>query len=158
MLNYDFHNLLSAYEFECFSRDLINAHEKLNLGNFAEGRDGGVDLRCTFGDGKTVIVQAKRYMNYNELKTPLKKEVDKLQKLKPSRYLLIISADLTLANKQEIIKWFDPFIKEEKDIWAKQDLNKILALYPNIERQYYMEWHWGRIAIRPYVREWHPNV
>ncbi|MBR2261330.1 MAG: AAA family ATPase [Paludibacteraceae bacterium] len=140
MLNYDFRNLLSAYEFECFSRDLINAHEKLNLGNFAEGRDGGVDLLCTLGKRKSVIVQAKRYMNYNELKTSLKKEIDKLQKLKPKRYLLTTSADLTLANKQEIIKWFDPFIKKEEDIWAKQDLNKILALYPDVERQYYKLW------------------
>ena len=47
MLNYDFRNLLSAFEFECFSRDLINAHEGLDLANFAEGRDGGIDLRFT---------------------------------------------------------------------------------------------------------------
>ncbi|MBO7427314.1 MAG: AAA family ATPase [Paludibacteraceae bacterium] len=139
MLNYDFHNLLSAYEFECFSRDLINAHEKLNLGNFAEGKDGGIDLRCTYGE-ETVIVQVKRYMNYNELKSTLKKEVDKVRKLNPTRYLLTTSVDLTPDNKKEIAKLFHPYIKREEDIWAKQDLNKILEGYPNVERQYYKLW------------------
>ena len=53
MINYDFRNLLSSFEFECFSRDLINAHEGLDLMSFAEGRDGGVDLRYTNDKGKT---------------------------------------------------------------------------------------------------------
>ena len=72
MLNYDFQNLLSSFEFECFSRDILNAHEGLNLASFAEGRDGGIDLRYTYGrDSKTVIVQAKRYKEYGKLKSNL---------------------------------------------------------------------------------------
>ena len=67
MSNYDFRNLLSSFEFECFSRDLINAHEGLDLMSFAEGRDGGIDLRYTNDNGKSVIVQAKRYKTYSEL-------------------------------------------------------------------------------------------
>ena len=140
MLNYDFHNLLSPFEFECFSRDLINAHEGLDLASFAEGRDGGVDLRYTFGEGGTVIVQAKRYKDYNKLKSELKKERDKVKRLKPQRYILTTSVDLTDQNKQEIISLFNPFIKNENDILAKQDLNKILAQNPEIEHRYYKLW------------------
>lgn len=140
MLNYDFHNLLSPFEFECFSRDLINAHEGLDLASFAEGRDGGVDLRYTFGKGRTVIVQAKRYKDYYKLKSELKKESDKVKRLKPQRYILATSVDLTDQNKQEIISLFDPFIKNENDILAKQDLNKILAQNPEIEHRYYKLW------------------
>ncbi len=140
MLNYDFRNLLSAFEFECFARDLINSHEKLDLANFAEGRDGGVDLRCSYGKGKTVIVQAKRYIDYKELKPELKKEADKVKALNPDRYMLVTSVDLTPANKNEIMGLFAPYIKKEGDIWAKQDLNKILALHPDVERQYYKLW------------------
>ena len=56
MLNYDYQSLLSSFEVECFSRDLLNAHEDLDLASFAEGRDGGEDLRYTYGkEGKTVI-------------------------------------------------------------------------------------------------------
>lgn len=140
MLNYDYRNLLSAFEFECFSRDLINAHEGLDLMSFAEGRDKGVDLRYTSDRGKTVIVQAKRYKNYSELKSVLKKEVEKVKKLKPHRYMLVTSADLTDNNKKEIIALFAPYLNKESDILAKQDLNKILALHSDIERRYYKLW------------------
>lgn len=140
MANYDFRNLLSAFEFECFSRDLINAHEGLDLASFAEGRDGGIDLRYTHGKDKKIIVQAKRYKDYKELKPVLKKEVEKVQKLKPTRYMLTTSADLTSANKQEIISWFNPYIQNENDILAKQDLNKLLDQHPDIERNYYKLW------------------
>ena len=140
MLNYDFRNLLSAFEFECFTRDLINVHEGLGLMSFAEGRDGGVDLRYTSDKGRTVIVQAKRYKDYNELKPKLKEEVGKVKKLKPHRYMLSTSADLTSVNKKEIIEQFKPFIKNESDILAKQDLNRILAQYPDLEQQYYKLW------------------
>lgn len=124
MLNYDFRNLLSAFEFECFAPDLINVHEGLDLMNFAEGRDGGVDLRYTSNKGNTVIVQAKRYKEYSELRSALKKEVEKVKKLKPRRYMLVTSVDLTDNNKSEIVQQFFPYLKTS-DILAKQDLNNI---------------------------------
>lgn len=140
MLNYNFRDLLSAYEFECFSRDLINAHEGLDLASFAEGRDGGIDLRYSTNKGETVVVQAKRYIDYQELKPVLKKEVEKVKLLNPKRYIISTSADLTAKNKEEIISWFKPYIQHENDILAKQDLNKILAQHPDIEQQYYKLW------------------
>lgn len=140
MLNYDFHNLLSAFEFECFSRDLINAHEGLGLANFAEGRDGGIDLRYTHGKGKSVIVQAKRYKTYTKLKSELKKEIDKVKRLNPKRYMISTTVNLTPNNKQEIMTMFSPYILCEHDIWAKQDLNKHLAQHTDIEQQYYKLW------------------
>ena len=140
MLNYDFHNQLSAFEFECFSRDLINAHEGLGLANFAEGRDGGIDLRYSQGGERSVIVQAKRYKNYSDLIKVLRKEVEKLKRLNPQRYMITTTVDLTPANKQEIISLFTPYIHNEHDIWAKQDFNKNLAQHPDVERQYYKLW------------------
>lgn len=140
MLNYDFRNLLSAFEFECFSRDLINAHEGLDLASFAEGRDGGIDLRYTHDKRNSVIVQAKRYKDYKELKSELKKEVAKVKSLNPQRYMITTSVDLTPANKKDIITLFSPYIKKENDIWAKQDLNKYLAQHTDVEQNYYKLW------------------
>ena len=140
MINYDFRNLLSSFEFECFSRDLINAHEGLDLANFAEGRDGGIDLRYTQSKRNAVIVQAKRYKDYAELKSELKREVTKVKSLNPQRYMITTSVDLTPANKQEIITLFSPYIKTENDIWAKQDLNKYLAQHTEVEQKYYKLW------------------
>lgn len=140
MQNYDFNNLLSAFEFECFCRDLLNAHFGLALANFAEGRDGGIDLRYSGNNSYTVIVQAKRYKDFSELKPKLLKEVEKVKKLNPHRYIFTTSVDLTAANKQTIMTLFNPFILEENDILGKQDLNKILSQHPDIERQYYKLW------------------
>lgn len=140
MTNYDFRNLLSTFEFECLSRDLINAHEGLDLANFAEGRDGGIDLRYTRSKENTVIVQAKRYKDYAKLKSELKREVKKVKSLNPQRYMITTSVDLTPANKQEIITLFSPYINNENDIWAKQDLNKYLSQHTDVEQKYYKLW------------------
>lgn len=85
MLNYDFRTLLSPFEFECFSRVIINAHEELSLMSYVEGRDCGIDLRYTNDTGHTVIVQSKRYHNYSELKSSLKSEIEIVKKLMPQR-------------------------------------------------------------------------
>ena len=140
MLNYDFNNLLSSYEFECFCRDLLNAHYQLDLTSFAVGRDGGIDLRYADNKGKTVIVQAKCYKSFSELKPKLSNEADKVKKLKPKRYIFTTSVDLTAANKQTILTAFSPYIQTDNDILGKQDLNKILALHTEVERQYYKLW------------------
>lgn len=140
MLNYDFRNLLSAFEFECFSRDLINVHWDLDLASFAEGRDGGIDLRCTSNKGKTIIVQAKRYRDFPELKAKLPKEVEKVKKLNPDRYMISTTVDLTASNKEYMISLFKPYIKNENDILGKQDLNRLLGIYTDIEQKYYKLW------------------
>lgn len=140
MLNYNYHDLLSPYEFECFSRDLLNAHEGLDLSSFAEGRDGGIDLRYSNNKGSNVIVQAKRYKDYRGLKPKLQDEVEKVKKLQPKRYILTTSVDLTAADKLEIMSLFSPFIQAENDILGKQDLNKVLTLHPDVERAFFKLW------------------
>ena len=48
MYNYDFRNLLSPDEFELFSRDILSKKLKLDLKTFADGADGGVDIKYSF--------------------------------------------------------------------------------------------------------------
>lgn len=60
MKNYDF-GILSPFEFESFVRDILIERDGIEYSNFAEGRDSGVDLRASYGNGKKIIVQAKRY-------------------------------------------------------------------------------------------------
>lgn len=139
MRNYDF-GILSSYEFECLSRDLLRERDGLDYSNFAEGRDGGVDLRASLANGRTVIVQAKRYKTYSSLKSCLQKEVNKVVKLKPSRYVVTTSVDLTANNVEEIKRIFHPYIKSYNDVLGKQDLNKLLGDYHDIELKYYKLW------------------
>ena len=140
MLNYDF-KILHSNEFEWFTRDLLQASEGLRIESFADGRDGGIDLRFAFNTNQTCIVQCKRYKNWKDLLGTLKKEVPKVRKLNPQRYILSTSVDLTAANKEEIKDLFTPYIKDTaKDILGKSDLNNLLGIYPDIEKQYYKLW------------------
>lgn len=140
MNDYDF-KILHSNEFECFTRDLLQATEKLRIESFAEGRDGGIDLRFASDKSKKCIVQCKRYQNWKELKASLKKEVSKVKKLNPDRYILSTSVDLTAANKDEIKNLFTPYIKDTAtDILGKADLNNLLGNNPEIEKRYYKLW------------------
>lgn len=140
MPKYDF-KILHSNEFECFTRDLLQASEHLRIESFAEGRDGGIDLRFAYDSTKTCIVQCKRYKDWNELKHSLKKEVVKVKKLNPDRYIISTSVNLNPNNRDEIKELFTPYIKDStKDILGQADLNNLLGLYPKIETQYYKLW------------------
>lgn len=139
MRNYDF-GILSPYEFECLSRDLLSKRDGLDYSNFAEGRDGGIDLRASLANGRTIIVQAKRYKSYSQLKNVLVKETVKVTKMHPARYVITTSVDLTANNVDEIKNMFHPYIKSENDVLGKQKLNKLLDDYKDIEYKYYKLW------------------
>lgn len=139
MKNYNF-CVLSPYEFEHFVRDILRRRDGLDYCNFAEGRDGGIDLRASYGDGKKVVVQAKRYKSWSELKGVLVKEAKKVKVLNPDRYILATSVDLTVNNVQTIKELFNPYIKNDTDVLGRQDFNKYLENYKDIEMAYYKLW------------------
>ncbi len=139
MQNYDF-LILSPYEFENISRDLLQKKLGVHVESFTTGRDGGIDLRYTKDKTKTIIIQSKRYKDYTSLLGKLKKEVAKVNSLNPTNYFLTTSVGLTPENKTEIQNLFSPFIKQTEDIFGKDDLNNLLGLYPEIEHKYYKLW------------------
>lgn len=143
MQQYDFLNL-SASEFENLTRDLLQKEFNVHIESFAEGPDGGIDLRfAKFSHNKSnSIVQCKRYKDYNSLKNNLKKEVDKLKKNKipDLDYFISTSVGLTPNNKKEISKVFAGYLKSEANIFGRKDLNNLLGKYPEVEKQYYKLW------------------
>lgn len=139
MRNYDF-SILSPFEFENITRDILRKRDSIDYGTFAEGPDGGIDIRASLAENGKIIAQAKRYKKYSQLKSSLKKEVDKVKKNNPDRYIISTSVDLTPDNKDQIIKLFNPYIKNESDILGRQDLNKYIGDYKNIEDNYYKLW------------------
>ena len=120
--------------------DILRRRDGLDYSSFAGGRDGGIDLRASTVKGEKVIVQAKRYKTWAELKSILKKEADKVKKLKPNRYVFATSVDLSAGNAQEIKEMFNPYIKNDNDVLGKQDFNKYLGDYKDIEMTYYKLW------------------
>ncbi len=141
MPSYSF-DTLSPAEFENLSRDLLQVEFGVHIESFTSGRDGGIDLRCaTTEDGKTIIQSKRHLTSAQRLITHLKnKEVSKVQKLKPARYVLTTSVGLTPANKDTILGLFEPYIKTTEDIYSKDDLNNLLGKHPDIEKQHYKLW------------------
>lgn len=140
MPDYDF-LILQPNEFENLTRDLLQKREGVFVESFTPGRDGGIDLRfAKITDKYSAIVQAKRYKDYSSLKATLVKEVVKVKALNPQRYILSTSVGLTPKRKAAILALFSPFIQSTTDILGKDDLNNLLGLNPEVEKQYNKLW------------------
>ncbi len=129
MNDYDF-GILSPLRFEQLVRDLLS-HKYGTFENFAEGKDGGIDFRCSHSKTKILIVQCKKYKNASALISSLKKESQKLQYLKLTEYLLVVSLDLTPGNKEKIINIYNGKIPSPDQIITNGDLNYLLRLPAN---------------------------
>ena len=139
MTDYDF-RVLQPSEFECFSRDLLQTREDIFIESFSDGRDKGIDLRFAYSEDKTCIVQCKRYKEWRELKGNLKNEVEKVKLLTPQRYIITTSVDLTVGQKDEIVSMFSPYILSNTDVLGRKDLNNLLNLHKDIEKDYHKLW------------------
>ncbi|GAA3773111.1 restriction endonuclease [Flavobacterium ginsengiterrae] len=139
MADYDL-TVFSPDEFEEFSRDLLQEKFQIFIESFKTGKDGGIDLRFGGDKSKKVIVQAKRYKNFSSLMTNLKKEVSKVHKLNPSRYIISTTAGLSPANKEAVKNLFAPYILSSEDILGSDDLLNLLSLSRKVEEKYFKLW------------------
>ncbi|HWV04969.1 restriction endonuclease [Ralstonia sp.] len=140
MAEYDFHQL-SSHDFEILARDLLQAHWNLRLQSFKAGKDGGMDLLYQDAAQK-IVVQCKHYAHtgFSGLKRSLRNEVAKVSKLSPSRYVVVVSTPLSSQNKDEIVALFGAAPLSANDVIGREDLNNLLSLYPEIERNHYKLW------------------
>ncbi|PEC48937.1 restriction endonuclease [Bacillus sp. AFS096315] len=139
-MSYDL-SVLAPDEFELLCKDLFEAENNIKLENFKSGRDGGIDLRYTIPLGeKKVIIQCKRSSDYNNLIKNLKKDVEKVKKLNPSKYIVMTSAGLSPLNKDEIIKMFLGYIKSTSDIIGGDEIQSQIIKHTSVERRHYKLW------------------
>lgn len=139
MSDYDF-LILQPNEFECFSRDLLQKRETIFIESFSDGRDKGIDLRFAYNKDKTCIVQCKRYKDWDGLKKELKREVEKVKKLNPQRYILTTSVDLSVEQKEKVVAMLSPYIISNTDVLGRKDLNNLLTLHNEVEKDYHKLW------------------
>lgn len=139
MPNYNFQNL-SPYEFEDLSRDLLQKHLNIILESFTIGKDGGIDFRYSISNTNDIIIQCKKYDKFTQLISNLKKEVTKVKKKSPLRYILVTSVGLTDENKKKIMTLFSPYIQNTSDILGKDDINNLLGIFPEIEKNHFKLW------------------
>ena len=108
---------------------------------FGPGPDGGIDGRHAKGDKKTIL-QSKHYIGstFSQLKSAVGREMKKLQKLKPDRYLLFTSQSLTPSRSDKLAAVLGDFLKDPGDIWGREDIEAALRKYPAIEKSHLKLW------------------
>lgn len=124
--NYNFNKDLDPDEFEDIGCDIVEIREDIILERFQKNNDLGIDGRYISSKG-TLIVQCKRIEDINNLLYKLEKEeLPKVQKLKPDRYILVLSISPTVTQKSRIMKLFSDYIQAEYDIITAEDLRSYL--------------------------------
>ncbi len=139
MNNYDL-DILSHYEFEQLTRDLLQKNFNIYIESFTTGKDSGIDLRFGLSKDMKSVVQCKRYATFSSLLSSLKKELKSIQSLNFEYYYLATSLGLTPNQKDKIKKLLMPYITDCKNIFGKDDLNNILSLHKDVELKYYKLW------------------
>ena len=128
---YDF-TTLSPDDFEALVADLLSGEWGARLESFKPGKDDGIDLRNTRVSESGAIVQCKRYAPHkiNELLRSMATESKKLRKLRPPRYVLATSVDLSPRNKDDLLSCLSPWCKNTGDIYGPSELNGLLRDHP----------------------------
>lgn len=142
MPRYDLRQL-SSRDFEELTRDLLQAEWGVSLESFRMGRDQGIDLRYISADGGSTIIQCKHFAasGYAKLLSVLRSsEAGKVRLLRPRRYVLVTSVELSPKNKQSIQELFDPFILTPQDIVGANDVESLLQRQPEVVRSNFKLW------------------
>jgi hypothetical protein len=153
MKDYTFSSL-SDYEFEKIVRDLLQEELCITLENFAKGRDGGIDLRYSKDPHNTLIVQCKHFSgsNYSKLKSEIKKEIFKIEKLHPKRYIIATSLPMTPNRKKQIADLLGIYCKSPQDIYGKEDLNNLLGKFSHILKKNIKLWLTDTFILERIIR------
>lgn len=138
MANYVFEELLSPLDFEHLVQDLLSEDLGFQLTAFAEGRDGGIDLRYSCNKKKNIVVQCKRVKTIS--RKQLEEEAKKLKKLKLEVYYLVFSSDLSVGKFDMIKEIFGEWISSDKNIYQRNRLNDLLDKHETIHRKHYKLW------------------
>lgn len=126
---------------ELLARDLLQAEWGVKIESFKSGRDGGIDLRYAGHQSRT-IVQVKHYVRTGlpGLFRELAKEAEKVQKLKPTRYLVVTSVPLSAQNKDAIVNTIGAEFLKAEDVLGQEDLNNLLGRHPEVEKRHFKLW------------------
>ena len=141
-MNYDF-SQLNDKEFEILAADVLSAYLRVRIERFKPGRDGGVDGRFFSDVDGEIVLQCKHYLKTGYrgmLNKIIRDELEKINKLNPSKYIFITSLPLSRDNKKELRNALTPHIKRDEDIYGQEDLNDLLARFPSIEEKHFKLW------------------
>ncbi|WP_159052551.1 restriction endonuclease [Streptomyces bungoensis] len=134
---------LSDFDFESLCKDLFERILGVRLEIFTSGPDGGIDLRYIGPGREKVIIQCKHWMKSGRsklFKHLIEKELSKVRRLSPTRYILATSVEMTPAAKEKLAAEFRPYIVNEGDIFGIDEITSILRNHPDIIRKHIRLW------------------
>ena len=121
---------ISDAEFEELCCDMMSVKFCEDTKHGRRGRDFGID-GVVAKNGVRIYMQAKHYKTdgYSALRSVVKKEeVEKSKKLiNCTRYILMTSCELSVPQKDEILKLYGGIITSINDIWSGEDIRATLA-------------------------------
>lgn len=135
MRNYDFHELLSPIDFEHFAASILKIRDGKKMKVNSITNDGGIDV---YDLEEEIVVQAKNYQNNaSEVISSLKKEVDRVRKINPKRYIVVTSVVMGKTKRETLLSMFEGYLHKE-DILDRNDLNELLTdpKYHELEIEY----------------------
>jgi hypothetical protein len=135
---------LTDFDFEVVCRDLFSELLGENLELFAPGRDEGIDLRhLSTQPEHLVVVQCKHWMRSARaalIRQMENVELSKIQRIKPTRYILATSVELTKEAKDKLLQILTPYVISPKDIYGIEDVVAELNERPHIVRRHLRLW------------------
>jgi hypothetical protein len=135
---------LSPEDFEHLVADLLSCEWKVRIELFKSGKDKGIDLRNTrvLESPGITIVQCKRYAphRFTELLRSVKSERQKVEALKPARYVLATSVPLSPDNKKVLMDVLAPWCLSTGDIYGATELNALLRRFSKVEKAHFKLW------------------
>ena len=140
MLNY---SNLNDVEFEYLCKDIMQSKLKVELHSFARGKDKGIDL-CDDVFSKDIIIQVKHYVQSTTTQVvgAIKKEIKKVDELKPKQYYVCTSRALTPQNIKNIYDCFSAYMDSPNNIISVNEIDSFLNDPDNqsILKRHYKLW------------------
>ncbi|MCM8551960.1 restriction endonuclease [Streptomyces sp. STCH 565 A] len=134
---------LTDFDFEAVCKDVFEEEFGARFEIFTSGADGGVDLRHTYPDGSSLIVQCKHWHRSTRAKLVehvTKVESAKVARLNPARYVLATSLTLTKGSKDKLFAALQPYVKSPEDIYGKDEIDALLRKHEPVVRRHLRLW------------------
>jgi hypothetical protein len=134
---------LSDYDFEVVCRDLFEEILGLKIEILARGADRGIDLRHMTAEAGDVVIQCKHWTRSGRAKllTHMRdKERAKLTELRPARYILATSVELTADAKDTLLADLAPHVHSTGDLYGAEQLTEELRKRPALVQRHLRLW------------------
>ncbi|MFE9405283.1 restriction endonuclease [Streptomyces sp. NPDC006530] len=134
-------SVLSDVEFEELVADLLGAEVHTSVERFSPGADGGIDLRWNTSEG-VCIAQCKHYLrsSFSQLYDSAKKEVEKVRKADPDRYMFVTTFDISVSQKDRLYELFSNWMASPGDVLGGRDVDALVTRHREVERRHAKLW------------------